>query len=499
MTNSLSAAPSETVSLLPGLPASAGAPSGAPADTDFAALLAQPDNAAGDASADATAAQPALAAGGAMPLILSLRRLASASSAEPVAAAAPASVEESAEASALPDRDLLEAAAALLAPAMQVLTPPPAPVAVDAAVAGATVTTTADAAPVASLSVSVPGGPTFQTDLADSAAADPAAWGEQLAGALQEPPVPAAPGGAPDAAATATAPTPEAVASLEAELTLPAGHVVKLRRELPLATDSLAEAGQGEKIAEPLAPPSNTSEISDSAPKRNSLSHDEELDVDSIKGAGIAVAQDGSAMSSRFTPSTALVEPTGSAPALAAAAGQSAEHPVAGAGSDNLELFRPVAVAHRTVAAVAEIVDAQVASRLQPSPTVNLRLQLAGEDLAVRVELRDGEVHTRFRTESTELHTALAREWQALVSESPVRGARFADPVFSSASSGDQAGSSQDFAQQQQGQPRRPQAEEFFGSVGRSYGYADSGSASDESAAAARPLPSTSLHLSAVA
>lgn len=203
-------------------------------------------------------------------------------------------------------------------------------------------------------------------------------------------------------------------------------------------------------------------------------------------------------MSSRFAPSTALVEPTGSAPALAATAGQSGEHPVVDAGGDNLELFRPVAVAHRTVAAVVEIVDAQVASRLQPSPTVNLRLQLAGEDLAVRVELRDGEVHTRFRTESTELHTALAREWQALVSESPVRGARFADPVFSSASSGDQAGSNPDFAQQQQGQPRRPQADELFGSVGRSYGYTDAASAADEPAAA-RPLPSTSLHLSAVA
>ena len=54
----------------------------------------------------------------------------------------------------------------------------------------------------------------------------------------------------------------------------------------------------------------------------------------------------------------------------------------------------------------------------------------------MRVELRGDRVHTTFRTDSPELRTALAREWQAVSTlQSGDRGQRLADPVFASSSS----------------------------------------------------------------
>jgi len=73
-----------------------------------------------------------------------------------------------------------------------------------------------------------------------------------------------------------------------------------------------------------------------------------------------------------------------------------------------------------------------VASRAQKS--VQLNFSVAGEELAVRVELRADEVRTTFRTDSAELRAALAQEWQQVSSSAhPDRPVRIAPAVFASA------------------------------------------------------------------
>lgn len=79
--------------------------------------------------------------------------------------------------------------------------------------------------------------------------------------------------------------------------------------------------------------------------------------------------------------------------------------------------------AHEAVEVVLHAVE-HVASRAQKS--VQLSFSVAGEELAVRVEMRADEVRTTFRTDSAELRAALAQEWQQVSTgttqtERPVR------------------------------------------------------------------------------
>jgi hypothetical protein len=62
-----------------------------------------------------------------------------------------------------------------------------------------------------------------------------------------------------------------------------------------------------------------------------------------------------------------------------------------------------------------------------------LQFSVGGTDLNVRVEMRADEVRATFRTDSPELRSALAHEWQA--AGNPVAGERsfrLAPPVFTS-------------------------------------------------------------------
>lgn len=54
------------------------------------------------------------------------------------------------------------------------------------------------------------------------------------------------------------------------------------------------------------------------------------------------------------------------------------------------------------------------------------------EHLSVRVEYRDGTVHTTFRTDSSQLRDVISNEWQAQAAASEQRSYRVADPVFNS-------------------------------------------------------------------
>jgi hypothetical protein len=166
----------------------------------------------------------------------------------------------------------------------------------------------------------------------------------------------------------------------------------------------------------------------------------------------------------------------------------------------DLHEFHPSLVAQRAVAAVERIVDIQTVSRLQPVPSVQIRMTLGGEDLAIKVELHAGTVQTQFRTSSAELCQAIAQQWSAVKSEMSERSVHFLEPVFvtaGEAAGGETAGdfTRQGHTSQRQGQPTET---EVFGAPGRSYPYRQNG----QEAGISNPLPPaqpTSLHLSAVA
>ncbi len=93
-------------------------------------------------------------------------------------------------------------------------------------------------------------------------------------------------------------------------------------------------------------------------------------------------------------------------------------------------------LASQAVDAVVKLVDLQSARPAGHPATVHLRLRVAGEDLAIRVELRDGAVHTSFQTDSAELRRALSDEWQVAASESQGRTLRLLEPQFVSTTRG---------------------------------------------------------------
>lgn len=88
--------------------------------------------------------------------------------------------------------------------------------------------------------------------------------------------------------------------------------------------------------------------------------------------------------------------------------------------------------AHEAVEVVLHAVE-HVASREQKS--VQLKFAVAGEELAVRVEMRADEVRTTFRTDSAELRAALEHEWQQVAgtATAPDRSIRVSPAVFAAA------------------------------------------------------------------
>jgi hypothetical protein len=101
--------------------------------------------------------------------------------------------------------------------------------------------------------------------------------------------------------------------------------------------------------------------------------------------------------------------------------------PTAGAAHDPSTAAR----AAQAVETVISLVDAQ-ASRAQGSASaVKLNFNFNGDDLAVRIEMSNGVVHTQFRTDSAELRGAIASEWQASSPAPQNRAMIFTAPSFS--------------------------------------------------------------------
>ena len=90
----------------------------------------------------------------------------------------------------------------------------------------------------------------------------------------------------------------------------------------------------------------------------------------------------------------------------------------------------PAATVRETMAAVVHaVVTLDQRADNQPK-RVDLHLQVGGEPMSLRVELREGTVHAIFQTGSNDLRSALSREWQAIVPPAIALHLRLADPVF---------------------------------------------------------------------
>ena len=110
-------------------------------------------------------------------------------------------------------------------------------------------------------------------------------------------------------------------------------------------------------------------------------------------------------------------------------------------------------LAHRAVDAVKSATEYLDAGN---RTTVRLQFSVGDANLSVHVELRAGQIHATFRTDSGDLRSALASEWQAMGGESG-RAVRFADPVFAPATdAGHSAGLGDSPAQQRNSGERAP-------------------------------------------
>jgi len=110
----------------------------------------------------------------------------------------------------------------------------------------------------------------------------------------------------------------------------------------------------------------------------------------------------------------------------------------------------PAATVRETMAAVISAVDALERRMDVQQKSIDLNFHVGNEKLGLRVELRDGTVHTTFRTESSEMNSAIVREWNAIVQPALGREIRLADPVFNSSSSN---GNNSSFGSLGQGTP----------------------------------------------
>jgi len=164
------------------------------------------------------------------------------------------------------------------------------------------------------------------------------------------------------------------------------------------------------------------------------------------------------------------------------------------------------ALAHRAVEVVLKVVEAQQSPTASQS-VVKLHFKFGGDDLAVRVQLSGGVVHTQFSTDSDALRAVLSAEWRATVGPgNGAAGLRLIEPVFApghssnasgfgAASSGQQFSSSQQHSQPQDQQSAAPA---WPGRRGLHRGAAVARIAAADTPRAATVSP-TSLHLAAVA
>lgn len=281
-------------------------------------------------------------------------------------------------------------------------------------------------------------------------------------------------------------------------LSKPASADIQGDKLPPLTTPAKADPKMEEKFAGMVAadrsPAASGGKALGDDQKNTSLSVDGKRLKDKGSLFGTPAANRDPAMP--YSAATAA-RPTDATPS---ANGIMAAQTVANPAAATLQAATPPAAAHATQL-VKEIRDiADTISSIERN-SVEVGFNFGENDrLSVRVEYRQGVVHTTFRTDSPEVRDALAREWQAQIVTPDRQPYRVAEPVFnlSTSSSGGQHGSSSagDGSSHQRAseQSGHPGSSTFSGS-GRSASSTTHSSAALPSAA----RPSTSRHLHALA
>jgi hypothetical protein len=290
---------------------------------------------------------------------------------------------------------------------------------------------------------------------------------------------------------------------LTAELDVPGQPVVRVGFGGPGRVDR-----SGQAVAEKFAQDSVAKMNDDSA-----IENDSEIKIvnagskqvsNGAGQAGIAVAKGKAAMSTAPYEVISSVRSSGAISDGMAQLGVLGESGVVDQNTASTPELVPANFAERAVATVTGLAEAQFSVSMQKAGRVQLRLKFGGEDLNVRIELRDGVVHTTFHSDSKELRAAIMQEWQNVAASAPGRLHQFLDPIFS-------AGSAQSADAGAQGQSfHRPQQQAQEQAAARSEGWTSansfsrrsvlSESFSPEPAVARLPLHlPTSLRLSALA
>ena len=247
-------------------------------------------------------------------------------------------------------------------------------------------------------------------------------------------PSPTAPAGHAIEPATATpaAPTVElaVVASVDSQ---PSGTTPLRRAAMDERGAVAVSVIQGENIApaaEKFVPRENSIV---SAGDKKILSTTDKQVTGRPGSLGIGIAMPATTMSmtaSHPTNSTAALPPAG-------ALGASAERTATSA-----QVILPeTTVASQAQRAVEAVTTAAERASTAGRTSVKIQFSLSGADLSVRVELRGDAVHATFQTDSSELRTALAAEWQT-ASAGAAGGMRLTEAVFTPATPAGNAGTS---------------------------------------------------------
>jgi hypothetical protein len=242
-----------------------------------------------------------------------------------------------------------------------------------------------------------------------------------------------------------------------------------------------------------------------SARERKIVNVESKLDKSMLPEAGTAIAKGRAAMSTAQHEVISSPRPLGAVADGTALMGVTGEQRMSAPVTPPVVETESASFAERAVATVTGLADAQFSVSMQKAGRVQLRLKFGGEDLSVRIELRDGVVHTDFQSDSPELRSAIMQEWQHVAASAAGRSHTFLDPVFStggSALASDAGAQGQSFQRSphQSQEQSAAHADGWFGRAAFSGRSVLGESFSPEPAVVRQPLQlPTSLRLSALA
>jgi hypothetical protein len=334
-------------------------------------------------------------------------------------------------------------------------------------------------------------------DVTAPVTAGPAALvaGEVAAAALAAKAKPATPVAA-QAAASAAKPSlsPPTVANVPAVPVAPTSAVPVAAATLPGSaaaplTEQTARAAAmgGEKIAATSGKSTAPAASPTQSAARKFLSNGDKQVTDSSESVGTPVAKVTPAMATLNNP-----ERTPTNQAAFQVASVAATTP----GSSNPEAPAQADVTGSAKGAVeAAMTAAEMLSSGATQNSMNMQFSVGDAELNLRVEMRNGEVQATFSTNSAQLRSDLAHEWQTTAAGNSQSSLHQIQPVFTSSGTGSTL-SSGEYAQQQ-GRGQNAGAEPRFSTPGGSSSSSSYAPTHDEDDAQAEPAAAAagSLHL----